>query len=395
MDTRLTIRQISFMFLFLSLSSIFNYIPNLTAANAGGTGYIAVIYGGILMFVYAALLLQILKTFPKMNLYEVLKEILTKWPAKLIILLYAIWAYMNVLLKIGAYSVTLQATLMPSIHPGILLVILFLLIIYTLTKNSRTIFRVSEFLYQPIIIFLAIMFLFGLPALEFTELVPVGVQDLENNMYSIPAVCTIGGNLVLLLFFCKELIYSGNVRDITRRVMNTVFTFIMIGVLAIVLSVGMNGADTTAKLSYPIFQSMKGVSVLNTFERFDSVMTMIAMMSDFVGIFVFLQVTMLCIGWLFNYQEKEKSAMLNSSDPESKVMNNSLKVYGAVLFFLASVYVLLRDVTQFEFESFYRGFLTYLNLIFQILVPVIVSLICIAKQIGRKEREKRMADENN
>ena len=352
----------------------------------------AVIFGGILLFIYALLILQILKTFPKKNIYEVLREIIGTWLAKFIILLYAVWAYVTVLMKIGAYSVTLQATLMPSIHPGILLVVLFLLVVYTLTKNPRTIFRVSEFLYQPIILFLALMFLFALPALNYQELVPVTVQDLENNLYSVADVCAIGGNLMLILFFCKELIYSGNVRDIRKRVLNTVFTFIVIGVLAVVVSVGMNGADVTSKLSYPIFQSMKGVSVLNTFERFDAIMTMVAMMSDFVGIFVFLQVTMLCLGWLFHYQEKQKNAMLNSSDPESKIMTNSLKVYGAVLFFLACIYVLLRDVTQFEFESMYRRYLTYVNLIFQIVVPVILSLVCIVKQIGRKEREKKISN---
>lgn len=393
MDTRLTIRQICFLFLFLSISSIFNYIPNLTVQNAGGTGYIAVIYGCILLLIYAGLLLLIIRTFPEKNIYEVIKTLFGTWIAKTLILLYAIWAYLYVITKIGAYSVTLQATLMPSIHPGILIVILFLLVVYTLTKNPRTIFRFAEFLYQPVIIFLAIMFIFALPSMDLYQLVPVSVTNLEDNLYSIPDVCSIGGNLVLLLFFCKELIYSGNAKNVRKRIINTVVTFTVISILAIVLSVAINGTTVTAKLSYPIFQAMKSVSVLNTFERFDSLITMIVMMSDFAGIYVFLQVTMLCLGWLFDYKKEESDPLLVGSQKEDKVMNNGLKVYGAVLLFIACAYILLKNVTQYEFEAFYRDFLMYLNLAFQYVIPVIVGIVCLGKQLGRRHREHRIKSE--
>lgn len=390
MDTRLTIRQICFLFLFLSISTIFNYIPNLVVRNAGGTGYIAVIYSCVLLLIYAGLLFTIVRTYPEKNFYDILRTLLGNVIAKVVIFFYAIWAYIFLFTKIGAYSITLQATLMPSIHPGILIVILFLLVIYTLTKNPRTIFRFAEFLYQPIFLFLAIMFLFALPNLDFRQLVPVSVSNLEDNLYSIPDICSVGGNLVLFLFFCKELIYSGNAKNIRKRLLNTVVMFTIISTLIVILSIGINGVSVTAKLSYPMFQAMKSVSILNTFERFDALMTMIVMMSDFVGIYVFLQVTMLCLGWLFHYKKKEESPFLAASQGQDKVMNNGLKVYGSVLFFIACVYILLKDVTQYEFETFYRTFQVYLNLAFQYVIPVILGLICLAKQLGRRRREYRI-----
>lgn len=389
MDTRLTIRQICFLFLFLSISSIFNYIPNIATQNAGGTGYISVIYGVVVLFLYAGLILQIIKRYPKHNYYEIMKSVFGTWIAKLVILLYAVWAYIFVIVKIGAYSVTLQATLMPSIHPGILITILFLLVLYTLTKNPRTIFRFAEFLYQPIVIFLAFMFLFAVPNMDYSQLVPVTFENIKDNLYTLPDICAIGGNLVLLLFFCKELIYSGNVRNIRKRLMNTVTTFLLIAVLAVLLSVGMNGVTVTQHLSYPIFQAMKSVTVLNTFERFDSIITMIGMMSDYAGIYVFLQVTMLCLGWLFDYLWQEPDPLSSEKPVENQPMNNSLKVYGAVLFFIACVYILLRNVTQYEFEAFYRELQIYLNLIFQFLIPVILGILCLIKQLIQDRRKPK------
>lgn len=377
MDTRLTIRQICFTFLFLSISSIFNYIPNVAVQNAGGSGYVSVIYSCVLLLVYAALILQVIKAYPDKNIYEVLQTIFGTFIAKVIVFLYACWAYLFVVVKIGAYSVTLQATLMPSIHPGILLTVLFLLVIYTLTKNPRTIFRFSEFLYQPILIFLAILVLFAVPSMNWNELVPVDAADLKNNFYTIPDICAIGGNLCFLLFFSKELLYSGIESIVRKRVYNTIVVFSIISALSIIVSVGMNGATSTGKLSYPMFQAIKSVSVLNTFERFDSLMTMIAMLSDFVGVYVFLQLTMLCLGWLFNYQEKEETPLLSTGSKEKRHMNNSLKVYGCALFFIAAVYILIRNMTQYEFEAYYRGIQRYLNLIFQFIVPIILGLISI------------------
>lgn len=391
MDTRLTIRQTLFMFLFLSISSIFNYIPNLAVSNAGGTGYISVIYAGILLLIYVGLILQVLKVYPNKNLYDILQEMIGVWAAKAIIFLYAIWAYVFVLVKVGAYSVTLQATLMPSIHPGILIVILFLLVLYTMSKNERTIFRFSEFLYQPVIFFLAVIFMFALPNLEFQQLVPVSVSNLGDNLYTIPDICAIGGNLILVLFFCKHLVDKDNFNYMKKRLINSVLAFVVISGLAIVLSVGLNGTESTAKLSYPIFQAIKGVSILNSFERFDALMTMIAMMSDFVAVIVFLQVTMLCLGWVFNYRKGENTALLNSRASQSLNMNNSLKVYGIALFFIACVYILLRNITQYEFESFYRTFQIYFNLAFQYIIPVILGFVCIGKQWARHRREKKLS----
>ena len=389
MDTKLTIRQICFLFLFLSISSISNYIPNLAVSYAGGTGYVSVIYSCVILLIYAGLLLMVLKTYPNKNLYDVLKALFGTVIAKGIILLYAIWAYLFVIVKVGAYSVTLQATLMPSIHPGILITILFLLVIYTLTKNTRTIFRFAEFLYQPILVFLAIMFLFALPNMDFYELVPVSISNLEENLYTVPDICSIGGNLVLVLFFSKKLIYSGNMKNITKRVLNTVVVFSIISILSIVLSVAINGATITSKLSYPMFQAIKNVSILNTFERFDSLMTMIAVLSDFVGIYIFLQMIMLCLGWIFSYQSNEENDVYHVNT-DSHVMNNSLKVYGAVLFFIACVYILLRNITQYEFETYYREIQVYLNIIFQFVVPILLGVICLVKQLGRRRREYRM-----
>lgn len=332
---------------------------------------------------------MVLKTYPNKNLYDVLKALFGTVIAKGIILLYAIWAYLFVIVKVGAYSVTLQATLMPSIHPGILITILFLLVIYTLTKNTRTIFRFAEFLYQPILVFLAIMFLFALPNMDFYELVPVSISNLEENLYTVPDICSIGGNLVLVLFFSKKLIYSGNMKNITKRVLNTVVVFSIISILSIVLSVAINGATITSKLSYPMFQAIKNVSILNTFERFDSLMTMIAVLSDFVGIYIFLQMIMLCLGWIFSYQSNEENDVYHVNT-DSHVMNNSLKVYGAVLFFIACVYILLRNITQYEFETYYREIQVYLNIIFQFVVPILLGVICLVKQLGRRRREYRM-----
>ena len=361
----------------------------MSAYNAGGTGYIATIYATVLLLIYAGIILQIIRVYPNKNIYEVLQEVVGTWIAKVIIFLYALWAYVFMLYKVGAYSITLQATLMPSIHPGILIVILFLLIIYALTKNERTIFRFAEFLYQPTILFLAIIFVFALPSIQYDRLIPVNVVDLTDNLYSLPDICSIGGNLVLILFFCKKLVYSGDYKHIKKRIILTVLSFCVITILSSILSIGINGVELTTRLSYPMFQAIKSVSIIHTFERFDSFLTMICMMSDFVGVVVFLQITMLCLGWVFT-KKKETEDNNNLSGFSEKDPNSyPRKIIAAVLLFIASIYILLRDITQFEFETFYRNYIVYLNLAFQYIVPLLLGFLCIGKQIARNRRERK------
>ena len=357
MDTKLTIRQIYFLFLFISISSIFNYIPNTAAYYAGGSGFISVIYAGGILLVFSMLVLQIIKCYPNKNFYEIIGHLFGTPVAKVVFFLYGLWAFANLCMKIGAYSVTLQATLMPSIQTGILITVLFLLVIYALTKNNKTIFRVAEFSYQPIFFFLFLLFLFALPSLDYVELIPVTLYDLENNLGALPMICSISGNIFIILFFCGKIAGNQDYSYIRGRTLNTVFVFTMISMLSTIVAIGLNGALTTANLAFPIFQSVKTISILHTFERFDSFITLIGVMSDFVAIMTFLIIFMKCLEWVFGCKKP--------------------KIAGAIFLFLATTYLMIRNYTQYEFNQLMTQYLMYINLIFQYLLPACLGLLCL------------------
>ena len=100
--------------------------------------------------------------------------------------------------------------------------------------------------------------------------------------------------------------------------------------------------------------------MLNTFERFDSFITLIEMLSDFIYIVIFLVVMMKCLFFIFNYENS--------------------KIMVTVLFFISCSYILIRNFTQLELTRIYESYGLVINLGFQYIIPVILGVVCLFRK---------------
>ncbi|SFR83035.1 GerAB/ArcD/ProY family transporter [Anaeromicropila populeti] len=360
MNTKISIRQILFLYIFISITPIFTYIPNTVSYYGENTGYLGVLYGGIVLLFFAALILQIINKYPDYDLYDMLRRLFGITAAKCILFLYGIWAFLFITFKVNTYTNLLQTTLMPTISNGILIVFLFLLVINAISKGKKTIFRFAEFLYGPILLFLLLVFIIATPTLKIQQLIPITVPDLSRNLKSIPILCSIGGNIVLLLFFSSHLTAESTFSLVKKRTYFSVAIFTLLAFLATIAAIGINGSYLTGRTSFPIFQTAKGLSVLNAFERFDSFITLVCILSDFVTISIFLLILMQCFSWVFNI----------TASP----------FVGAAFLVLSCVYVMIQDATQFQLELFHNDWMIGINLVFQFVLPSLLGILCIFKK---------------
>lgn len=359
MKTNISIRQIIFLFIFTSITPIFSYIPNVCASHSQNAGYISAVYGGILLSVYAFFLLQIIRAYPYQNFYDILKNTFGLILAKIIILLYGMWALLFLTFKINSYTTLLQTTLLPSINVGILIIFLFLLVLYAVKKGAKTIFRFSEFFYGISLFFLAALFLFSFRSMNKEYLVPVTIEHFKSSLLSIPDICAIGGNLVLLLFFAECLITMDTHDQIRKRIYSGILIFTVFCTASVFMVIAICGSQLTAEFNYPVFQAVKSVTLLSSFERFDSFITLICVLSDFTTISIFLIVVIQCIGNLF----------------PTKIQFS----IGIALFITGCTFVMINKATQIELNSFYLTTIIYINLIFQYALPILIGIIALLK----------------
>lgn len=360
MKYQISIRQFVFLFIFTSITPLFTYIPQLSASNAGNSGYVGAIYYGIFLFLFAALLIRIIHVYAGNSFFEIVSSMIGSPLTRILFLLYGLWAFILLVYKISSYNLLLQTTLMEDGPNYIVVFGLFFIVLYAAFKGSKTIFRVSELLYGPLILFLIFLCVFTLPNINKEFLAPITMEQLRWNISNIWVLAPVGGNLFFLLFFLTPITRMNQYSVVRKRILQSVFVFFLISYLSIFLTIGIAGSTLTSQYSYSFFQAVKCVTFLNSFDRFDAIITLVTFISDFITITFYLLILMRCFGTAFHI--------------------TNLKEIAIVALTLACTLTCILDVSQFRLEHVWRDYVDRISLVFQYVIPFILGIICCFKK---------------
>lgn len=360
MNYHISIRQFIFLYIFTTITPLLTYIPQMAARNGQNSGYLSALYYGVLLFLFAALLLRIMKVYPNQNLFQILSGIFGVLLTRILFFLFAVWIFLLLLYKLCSYNLLMQATLMDNSTNYIILFGLFFVILYAAFKGPKTIFRVSELLYGPLIVFLIILLVFTLPNINKEYLTPVTREQLRLNLPTLWNLAPVGGNLFFLLFFLKPVAGMNRYPVVKKRLLQSVFVFILVSYLSIFLTIGIAGATLTSEYSYSFFQAIKCITFLNSFERFDAIINLVIVISDFITITFYLVMLIQCISLAFHFENGKETA--------------------AICLTLACTFACVFDVSQYNLEHVFRSFIEAVSIWFQYLIPLFLGLFCCFKK---------------
>ena len=366
MNKEVSLRQIAYMFLFLSISPILRQIPAALAKEAGRSGYLSPLWSVLAVIPLTGIILLLINAFPGLNIYEIMIQLIGNFMSKLVILFYFIWFLLVLVSKINVYSLTLQFTLMPRTRSELLMIIMIALVYYALLRGMKTVFRFAEFALGPIIGFFAILIICALTRLRTDYLLPVSTFRLPETIYASVNVISVGGYIVIALFFSDKLGISVPKQQ-KRKLWYAALSFVVLAFTVTLFTFGITGAALTAYVPFPFYISVKSISFFNVFERFEVLVTLICILSDFITICILATMLGRCIQWLFG-----------------------LKNRGGYLFLplAMTIYFLtyLISSTQFEFDFLYRYIIVNLNLIFQYVIPFLLGFVCLIKRKKIKQQ---------
>ncbi len=357
MKYQISIRQFIFLFIFTAMTPLFTYVPRVAADYAQNSGYICALYFGVLLFLFVALLLRIMKTFPEQNLPQILSSLIGTACTRILFCLYGIWAFLLLTYKLSSYNLLLQATLMDDNPNYIILFGLFFVVLYAALKGPKAIFRVAELLYGPLIFFLVILLVFTLPNINKEYLAPITLEQLKLNLPSLWTLAPIGGNLFFLLFFLRPVNQINRFSIVRQRLYQSVFVFTIISFLSIFLTIGIAGFTLTSQYSYSFFQAIKCITFLSSFERFDSLITLVTVISDFITITFYLLLIMKCFTFAFHLEKNYKEIAI-------------------LTLILATCATCVLDIPQYQLEHFYRRNMDKISIVFQYGIPLLLGIIC-------------------
>lgn len=359
MKKEVSLRQIAYMYLLLTISPILRQIPRFLAGEAGRSGYLSPIWSFVALLPLTAIVLLLIKSFPGLNLYEVMEQLMGKFLAKVFLLGYMLWILILLTAKVNIYTLTLQFTLMPRTRSSLFMVIMMFLVYYALLRGMKTIFRFSEFVLGPIIAFFVVIMLTAIPKLRLDYLLPVSTIHLPSTIMATKSVISVGGIIIITLFFGDKLNLSITKKQ-KRKLLYSVIFFVVLTFVITVLTFGITGAALTANLPFPFYITVKSISVFNVLERFEVLVTLICVISDFIFICILSTLLMRCIQWIFGIRER-----------------GFLFVPLAMIVYYLTYFI---SQTQFEFDYFYRNIIMNLDLVFLYLIPFILGFLCLIKR---------------
>lgn len=354
MNKEVTFRQIAIMYIFITISPILRQIPSVLAIEGGRTGYLGNLWSLVLLLPLTGILIVLVKAFPGLNIYETMTHLVGKFIAKLFILGYLLWILTLIVSKISIYALTLQFTLMPKTQTSYFMIILIILVYYALARGMKTVFRFSEFTIGPVLLIFAVLLISAFPRIRPEYLLPVSTFNMQPTIMASRSVLAVGGNIIIVLFFADKFGISIKQKNINNLWFG-VLIFTGLSFLLTLFTFGVTGANVTAKMPFPFYITAKSISFLNVFERFEILITMISVLSDFVAVCLYAVILVRCFEWLFHLQQ-------------GQIIYVPLTIIVYYLTFYLSR-------TQFEFVYFYRNIMIYTNLIFQYIIPFFLAFI--------------------
>lgn len=368
MNREVTLRQITFMYLFISISTILRQVPSSLAMEAGRSGYLSPIIAIFATVPLTAIIIFLMKTFPGLNFYEIMVQLIGTFLSKIVILLYLIWLLIATTAKVTAYSLTLEFTLMPRTRSDFFMVVMILLVLYALLRGVKTIFRFSELTLGTILILFVILFVCAISRLRTDYLLPISTVHLAKTVMAAKYVAAVGGNIIIALFFADKFGIAITKSQFHKLWFGTL-TFIVLAFVITFFTFGISGTSLTANLPFPFYITVKSISFFNIFERFEVLITLICVLSDYIAIAIFAILLVRCFEWLFKLEHSE-----------------TLCIPLAIIIFYLTYYL---SSTQFEFNYLYRVLLVNLNLIFEYAFPLLLAFLCLLMRKKLKNNMKQ------
>lgn len=344
------------MYLFISISTLLRQVPQALAMEAGRSGYLSPIISIVATVPLTAIVIFLIKSFPGLNFYEIMVQLIGTFLSKVIILLYLLWLLLVTTAKVTAYSLTLEFTLMPRTRSDFFMAVMIVLVFYALLRGIKTIFRFSELTLGTILVLFVILFICAISRLRTDYLIPISTVNLSGTIMASKHVVSVGGNIIIALFFADKLGIA-----ITKSQFHKLWfgSFVFTGLAFIVtfFTFGISGTSLTSNLPFPFYITVKSISFFNVFERFEVLITLICILSDYIAIAIFAVLLFRCFEWLFHLEQCE-----------------FLCIPLAVIIFYLTYYI---SSTQFEFNYLYRVILVNLNLIFEYVIPFFMAFLCL------------------
>lgn len=351
-------RQLSVLFFVGLLSPAIRVLPSRTAQAAGEAAWLSGLAALPVALLLCWGLFRIMGTLPEgEGLAGGLERLMGRFGGKLLTLIYLLWGLLLLSANARLCGQRFLATGYRNVELPLFVLLLLAAVLWMTRGKFAAFARAGEIFYLVLSITLAAVLLFALFHVEPENVLPIWVEDIPGVGAAALPVLSILGYTVYGAFL------SGTVRrrkGDRPRAMWWMTAFCLVLTVLQFINLGNFGPALVARMESPFFMMVKGIGVQGAFQRVESVVVALWVLSDlvFLGILAFSCCTM--SRTLFGLQ-RERSAAIP-----------------VVLIGLTGALLLFPDA--FSLHWFSDRILFIGNLVLGFAVPAVLLLIALARR---------------
>lgn len=250
------------------------------AAKAAGTdGWIMVLIAGLVNIPAIMIIVKLNAAFPGKTFAEYSPKIIGVVPGKILTLLFAVYLLLVIAYVTRSFTEVIKMFLLFRTPTEVIMLSLILVCTYIVRGGAECIGRINELTFPIIFIPFFIVLAFGLPNLDYSNLLPVFQTPAAKMAAAVPSLLFSYGGIELSLF------YIGFMKNPKKAYKPAVFAVLFITMFLTVITVlcmAAFGPEATQQFLWPLVSYIRAISLPGLFiERLDGVILSLWMLTVF------------------------------------------------------------------------------------------------------------------
>ena len=349
---KISLKQALFLYLTLVYTPSVRLVAAVAAKNAKQAAWLVPLASLVILILHIWMIQSMYKKHENQPFCYILNITLSKYIGKIVCFLYITWLSILLGLYIRYYAERLVTSVSPSISIILFIVIMLVLVAYTLSSGIVVIARMNQIF---VVILSAIFFLLVIlliPEIKIKYLTPLSYREIVPVLKGSLALSGLWVYIFFLFMIGDKIAEKDQL--LKQGIKAGIFLF-FITICLITTAVGTLGYEIMQRAPLTFYATVKQISVVDVFERIESILISTWIISDFIIIAVFAFIILELI-----------KSLLNLNHMKSFI--NIYIIFQAIL----SLY-LCRNV--FELQEFSSKMGLQLNVIFGLVIPIAIFII--------------------
>lgn len=358
----ISMRQLLVLLFAALLSPAIQALPGQTAEIAGEAGWLSPLPALPVLLLLALALFALFRDLPPhTGLAGAFKLTLGKGLGSVVVAAYLLWGVLLLCVDARRYALRFLSTSYRNAPLGLLILVLLAAVLWVGRERFSAFARAGEIFYLALSVALGLVLFFGLFRVRAENVLPVWFDDAPNAARAAVPVLSVLGYGIFGAFLA-----GGVHKEDGNRRRCLAWGAVFCGVLTALqfVCLGSFGPALVSRMDAPFFMMVKGIGIEGAFERVESVIIALWVLSDLALLGLLAFACRIMAAELFCLKEDGKRAVLP-----------------IIVIALAGALFLFPD--SFALSAFQERGLAVGNLIFGFAVPFLVCIIALLRRRGK------------